>query len=63
MSVSLKFTNGSVKKIQLYILASIFQILLLRINDLLVVQYLISQFLPNQKIEESFVFSLNWLMP
>ena len=39
MSLSLTFTNASVKKKnQLYILASRFQILLLRVDDLFVLQ-------------------------
>ena len=48
---------------QLYILVSRFQSLLLRVDDLFLLQELISQLLPDQREpEESFVFHSNWLM-
>ena len=48
-SLSLKFTNASVKSINFTILASRFQISLLRVDDLFVLQELSSQLLPNHR--------------
>ena len=56
---SLKFTNASAKEYQLHILASKFQILLLRVDDLFVLQELFSRsFFRIREPEERFIFFL-----
>ena len=50
----MKFTNASTERFNFYILASRFQILLLRVDDLFVLQELISQLLPDQRTSIKF---------
>ena len=49
MSLSLKFTNASIESINFTFLLQDFGFLLLRVDDLFVLQELISQLLPNQR--------------
>ena len=49
LNLLLKFTNRKCQEYQVYIIALRFRILLLRVDDLFVLQELISHLLPDQR--------------